>query len=80
MCIPLIKNAKIHIDLADKTFKHLEEMYTAVQVKGRGYHSTAQLEKSKAACEKVYKLDKEIEIAVKALKPLMAISPVLHKP
>ena len=63
--------------MADKLFKHLEEVNTAVQVKGRGYHSKAGLDKCKDECEEIFKHDREIEAAVKALKPLQSISPVI---
>ena len=78
-CTPFINNAKIHLDKADKMFKRLEEVYTAIRVKGRNYHSKPQLDACKDECEELYKLDKEIETPVKALEPLMTISPACVK-
>ena len=74
LCTDVIANAKKHLDRCDELFKHLEDVKTAAAVKGRGHHFRADLEQCGRECEEIYKLDKDISSAVKALAPLMALN------
>ena len=47
LCDALLQTGKTHFAAIEKLYKHLEEVNTTIQIKGRGFYSTAQLD----ACE-----------------------------
>ena len=74
MCKELVNAGKAHLSAIEKIFKHLEEVHTTVQVKGRGFYSKAALDQCQAECEELYRHDKALDGIVKAIKPLIAVS------
>ena len=67
---------KKHLARCEELISHLGVVKTAAAVQGRGYHSRLELEQCREECEEIYKLDKDINNAVKALGPLLALNTV----
>ena len=78
LCDASLQTGRTHFAAIEKLYKHLEEVNTTIQSKGRGFYSTAQLGACKEEWEKIFKHDKELESIGKALKPILGISHVAN--
>ena len=78
LCDALLQTGKTRFAAIEKLYKHLEEVNTTIQINGRGFYSTAQLDACKDEWEEIFRHDKALEGIVKALKPILAISPVIN--
>ena len=76
---PLVKDGdtwkatKALLEECHDHFKHIEQQNTAIQVNGRGFLSTKDLEACKDAGDELWRKNKELDDYVKGLKTLATL-------
>ena len=54
----------------------VEKVHLEIQLKGRGFHSQAQMENTQKTCEDIWKLDKSIQVYMRGLSTNAALPAV----
>ena len=72
------KATKAVLDECHNHFQYIEKHNTAIQVNGRGFLSTKDLEACKETCEELWRNNKDLDEYVKGLKTLAQL-PIAKK-